>query len=204
MGITWGNSAAAGTPYERDPRALPILVAPESAFTIWDGSAQFLNGVDAWNHISRIGSMQTADPTTGTRTIMNVSGRGRLTGVIGPGVASGAATTTFTITVDGTVYTVVGTTGHGSVNRVILGNIFRLGTEFTTASHSGGFSGGTATRHANTTVLSGTGDTYVLSNPMLASRFIKFDKSLKVEVASSSVGGGTYQPYAAAIWNLDG
>lgn len=195
----------ASTPYERDPRVMPLsIIQPAQLNITYSNALDNTGGANFWPWVDGVGDYQTANPATGTRNIVNITGRGRLTGIIGPGMLA-SATTTFTITIDGVAYTFVATNGATFDTRAVLGDIYRAATQFTTANISGGYgSSVTEARANNIAAYHGRGDQMVLRNPVEVTRFLKFDTSLRIDVACSTLGGTGQAAYAGAIWNLDG
>lgn len=191
----------ASSPYERDPRVMPSWFV--NGLNVNETGLQSVQTSAFWSHIDTIGDYITGDPSTATRTILDVTGRGRLVGVVGPNVAAGG-TTTFTITVDGVEYTYAATpSSDGNQYRLCLGDFARWPTEATTANDIAG-SNTTGTARVGNIVSKAYGGNLVVRSPVHATRFIKFDVSLKVQVSTTSTGSQTNSAYSGIIWNLDG
>jgi hypothetical protein len=191
------STVAAPSPFNRDPRAM--LAWEAGGQSLYAGTSDDM--VSAfWTAVDNMGDYQTSSPASATRTIVNVTGRGWLRGAIGPQV--GASPTTWTITIDGRAYTL--TAGTTANYRSILGAIATGRTVYTTANHSGGIaaSNDLASR-ADTTSAARIGtDVQLLAAPLITGG-VKFDASLKVEVACASLGSGALPGYCGAIWSLD-
>lgn len=187
----------ASTPYERNPDAIPLSTLPNI----------YMHGVSEaavqlfWDYFDAIGDYQTASPATGTRTPINVvSGAGSVRAVVGPRVPA-AGTTTLTITVDGVPYAI--TVTHPNASRLVWNDCTRLMTLYTTANNSGDMTNLNSRDAANILTASVTGDTRTLQFPPAIRRFIKFDTSLKVDLACSAVDAAALSANCGVIWNLD-
>lgn len=197
----------ASTPYERDPSALPRSWISNQGLAI---GADLSSVAAFWTAIDNIGDYQTSSPAGGTaRTVVNVSGKGALYGMIGPQCAfAGGATTTWVVTVDGTPYTFVHS-GSPTNNyaRSVVGTILELTSRFTTAANSGGVDVSTslAARTSNDSAQNGLGTSPVvfqIRTPLNIQRFVRFDVSLNITVAlSGALGTDPLAGYAGAIWH---
>ena len=202
MGVSFSQARVpAATPFLRDPRTLRAIAAAEGLYAY--GGANPRSGAAFWAWVATVGSYQTSDPSTATRTIVNVaSGRGRLFGVIGPNINNGG-NTTFTITVDGVAYT-CGPYSSTNVGQILLGDITVPLSLYTTANDAGGVLSAGAARTTNN-IVADMADQLTLRSPVEVPTFLKFDVSLKVEVACNVVRNpGTNGANAGAIWALDG
>ncbi|TAL00632.1 MAG: hypothetical protein EPO08_13005 [Rhodospirillaceae bacterium] len=193
------------SPYLRDPKVLPLYDVPSANLKInsLTAGAALSNFWGGSGGIAQIGDYQTADPSTATRTIVNVSGRGRLTGLIGG--TSNAGSTTWTITIDGTVYTLTHA-GMVAGQRSIVGDITRIEPMYTTAANGQGYTVAQdlSTRGSNSVSISMRGATlHQVINPVLSPLFVKFDSSLLVQIAMSTINADATAAYAGVIWKLD-
>lgn len=190
------------TPLLRDPRDLPL--SQNNTGSLFFGPTEHDNsaGNAFWATLGKIGSYQTANPNT-KRTIVNVaSGQGHFRGAIGAVNGNPGDTTTWTITMDGSVYTIVHVQSVAQ-GRSIIGAITEYGEKFTTAQYSGGFSAHTevAARADNRQTIYRQGPCQI-RDPIHCTP-IRFDQSLKVEIQlSNTAGGGNAPTFAGVIWNL--
>lgn len=197
----------ASSPYERDPRTLMRFCRQVgSCFSGADDdtTAAF------WDALDKIGDYQTSSPNGVARTVVNVTGRGCLYGLVGPSLATAAAVTTWTVTVDGVAYTISHASGIATGYRSVIGQIFETKDRFITTAYEGGIpvSGELVARNANDTAAAfttagGSVARWQLMSPHLLSRFIKFDTSLLVTVQTAIATTGTRGDNAGALWHLD-
>lgn len=188
------------SPFERDPTALPLWLSVSTGLSTRGTDGETTSAF--WDDVTAMGDYQTGDPSSATRTALNVtSGAGSLRGIIGPVVPT-AGTTTITVTVDGNAYVITAT--HAFNSRAVVGDIARLMTQYTTANHVGGYSAALTDRGSANVVAAAPGSQRTLLLAHEIQRFIKFDVSLKIEFACSSLVAVTNAAYCGAIWNLDG
>lgn len=99
-----------GTRAHADPRRLPLYWERASVYI--NGGTNYSSAAGFWttdlNNTQQyfIASVATNDTYV---TVASVSGRGVFAGILGPRTDNNGDTTTFRITVDGTVYTIAGT-----------------------------------------------------------------------------------------------
>lgn len=196
----------ASSPFERDPSALPRTWISNQDIKIGaDNSA----AAAFWTALDNIGDYQTSSPAGGTaRTVVNVSGKGSLYGLIGPQTANAAgATTTWVVTVDGVAYTFTHGSHPGGYCRSIIGTILEADGRFTTANNAGGvnLSGDLIARASNDAAMNiNAAVKYQVRIPLNIPRFIRFETSLNITVAlSSALGLDPLPAYAGAIWHLN-
>jgi len=192
----------ASTAFIRDPRVLTRTQGGSSVILLGASTSQNAN---FWTGLGCIGDYQTAALTT-KRTIVNATGTGGfLRGCIGGAHNNSAGTTTWSITIDGVLTTIV--IRHVAAfapARSILGDIVDMGTRFTTANHTGGITVYNALYARGDAVNSViTVDPLYVRLPSNARQSVRFDTSLKVECQMSAVDSAGLDNYAGVIWNKD-
>lgn len=200
MGASLSQARVPATsPLEIDPRKMPVCELDSVGLK---SGADLATSAAFWTTVDRLGDYQTASPDGVTRTIMNVTGRGSLIGVIGPAINAIAGTTTFTITRDGVACALAALPHATAGTRMVLGDCLHVEGLFTTATREGGLPivyprSSNGVWYANSTSL------FQLIDPRLARRIWSFDVSMKVEVISTTISGLALSAYCGALWALD-
>lgn len=222
--MTSFSTAYPSSVYETDPTRLPRFLTPYSNPYVGNSSLSQASGSQtSFTALGNIGTFVSTVTSTVLVNILNVtSGRGTFRGAIGP--SSGGGTNTWTITVDGTAYSIVMTVASGL--RTVVGDILQKVDNYTgpdpaastinirnTKTASGisipteviSRTDTTYTQNLNTAI-DGNSDLPVAIMPYLSGRrFIKFNTSFKVDITCSiaPTNQSSSGAYAAIIYNLD-
>lgn len=193
----------ASSPVERDPRDLERWHLRNS--DAMQVGADNTSSVAFWTAFDKVGDYASGAQWNDTfQTILNVTGRGTLYGMIGPH-ANAASTQTWEVTVDGVAYTFAQAVAYSS--RALVGRIARAGGQFITAGMEGGVAASTdlEARTDNITAQITYNTTQFLRQPTDIDRFIRFDVSLLIRAKNSAAAnnGGARSNNCGAIWHLD-
>jgi hypothetical protein len=229
--MTSFSTAYPSSVYETDPTRLPrFLFAYDRPYV---GNAPLNQASGSETSFTALGSIGTFVSTVTSTALVNIlnvtSGRGTFRGAIGPSSSYIAANThTWTITVDGTAYSIVIAMPPSVNYRTVVGDILEKidnykgpdPTASTIDIRNAGTASGIKTpadvqARTNTTYTQnlvasldgGTNSDYpVTIMPYLGGRrFIKFNTSLKVDITCSAAPSNQANcgAYAAVIYNLD-
>jgi len=228
--MTSFSTAYPSSVYETDPTRLPRFMTYYANPLVGNALINQVSGSQtSFTALGKIGTFVTTVTSTTLVNILDVtSGRGTFRGAIGPcSSTAGTNTHTWTITVDGTAYSIVMAMTSSASNRAIVGDILEKIDNYTgpdpTASTINIRNVNTAsgiktpaevyartdttyTQNVNAT-LDGVNDDFpVTLMPYLGGRrFIKFNTSLKVDITCSRAPSNQANcgAYAAVIYNLD-
>ena len=225
--MTSFSTAYPSSVYETDPTRLPRFLTTYSNPYVGNANLSQASGSQtSFTALGKIGTFVSTVTSTSLVNILNVtSGRGTFRGAIGPNSSDIAANThTWTITVDGTAYSIVMAMPSSANNRTVIGDILEKIDNYTgpdpTASTINIRNAGTASgiktpadvqtpylQNVNGSLDGGTNTDYpVTLMPYLGGRrFIKFNTSLKVDITCSAAPANQAYcgAYAAVIYNLD-
>lgn len=185
-----------------DPLDMPKGAGPGSLFYHNGQSAQQANFWDNTStHIQHQGDKLVGANVGTAQTIIDVTGRGKLFSVFGM-EAAGAGTCTYTITVDG-VETELPPITLSAQHRAIIGDMWTLGSGFTTAASAGG-AVSSRYRHTDAHWPFEAASSIVYLKAMRDVRWVlSFKIDLKVAFVQTSRATGSYQKNALARWVLD-
>lgn len=227
--MTSFSTAYPSSVYETDPTRLPRFLFSYDKPYVGNASLNQANGSQtSFTALGNIGTFVTTVTSTTLVNILDVtSGRGTFRGAIGPSSSTaGTNTHTWTITVDGTAYSIVMAMPSSASNRTVVGDILEKIDNYTgpdpaastinirnTKTGSGVSVATEVVSRTDTTYtqnltpqIDGNSDLPCTIMPYLGGRrFIKFNTSLKIDITcsrdpSNQVNCGAC---AAVIYNLD-
>lgn len=227
--MTSFSTAYPSSVYETDPTRLPRFLTIYSNPYVGSTSLnQASASQTSFTALSNIGAFVSTVTGTALVNILDVTtGRGTFRGAIGPSSSTaGTNTHTWTITVDGTVYSIVMAMTSSASNRAVVGDILEKIDNYTGPDPASSTINIRNTKTASgisipTEVIARTDTTYtqnvnqaidsnsdlpVVIMPYLGGRrFIKFNTSLKVDITCSRAPSNQTNcgAYAAVIYNLD-
>ena len=187
-----------GGPYLTDPLEM-IRGQFRTAYHIYIDSTNASHTYNFWHLFTGIGSYGAVTPTV-KKTFVDVAGRGKLFGMIGPDQAGGPLTTTWEVIVDGVTSTFT-TVQPGGTNRHLVGDCFEAGSAFTITRDNS--IGGATVRSNNAQWPGAPSATIVIKPPDRCLRPLKFSTGLKVSVTTTTNDGSAYYQNGGAIWGLD-
>ena len=215
--------AAATLQHNQDPNKMPVTYFQYGPNRYTSSSTRYAYNSNWWTELGNEVAQLTSNSIGGTyRTIVNTSGRGGfLTCVIGPTSTNANAdeTTTFKITVDGTLTTLVfntaGYTHRHAYGRFILGalgdqpNVTNIAPNIGVFRIQGSSENRMNTDHSAQNFYTSTHYLPEMKDQLLSfpESCVRFETSLVVEVTHSVSSGGTGTSYGAhrclAMYKLD-
>jgi hypothetical protein len=189
-----------GGPFLTDPKDFPRQNAVTTQLMIGVSAS---NAPGFWTSFDDAGDYVTGCSDNVKKTVVDVTGRGKLYGAIGP-ESDATGTCTWEITVDGVVHTLPPITVYTGW-RSTLGWCLENANRYTTAGQEGAGNGTTwqlgAINDWAFPLLTST--VFHVRSPYFCPNPIKFNTDLKVELTQTDVTNALYDYNAGALWKMD-